>query len=116
MAAGILMPKAGITVETCIITKWRKQVGDTVNVGDIIFDYETDKATFECEATESGEILEIFFNDGDEVPCLVNVCAVGKAGEDCSALRPAVEGEEAPAPKKRATRKKKTEEIDPSVD
>ncbi|MBE6883073.1 MAG: 2-oxo acid dehydrogenase subunit E2 [Ruminococcaceae bacterium] len=98
MAAGILMPKAGITVETCIITKWRKNVGDTVNVGDIIFDYETDKATFECESTESGEILEIFFNDGDEVPCLVNVCAVGKAGEDCSALRPVLDGDETAAP------------------
>ncbi len=96
MAAGILMPKAGITVETCIITKWYKKVGDTVKVGDILFGYETDKATFECESTESGEILEIFFKDGDEVPCLVNVCAVGKKGEDCSALRPVLEGD-APA-------------------
>ena len=96
MAAGILMPKAGITVETCIITKWYKKVGDTVKVGDILFGYETDKATFECESTESGEILEIFFNDGDEVPCLVNVCAVGTKGEDCSALRPALDGD-APA-------------------
>lgn len=45
-------------------------------------------------------MLEIFFNDGDEVPCLVNVCAIGNPGEDCSALRPAGEdvAEEAPAP------------------
>ena len=64
------------------------KVGDEVKVGDILFTYETDKASFECESTEEGTLLEIFFNDGDEVPCLVNVCAVGNPGEDCSALRP----------------------------
>ena len=48
MANGVLMPKAGITVESCIIGEWLKQVGDHVNVGDILFTYETDKASFEC--------------------------------------------------------------------
>lgn len=88
MANGVLMPKAGITVESCIIGKWRKAVGDRVAVGDILFDYETDKASFECESTAGGELLEIFFQDGDEVPCLVNVCAIGTKGEDCASLRP----------------------------
>ena len=88
MASGVLMPKAGITVESCIIGKWKKAVGDHVAMGEILFDYETDKASFECESTAEGELLEIFFSDGDEVPCLVNVCAIGAKGEDCSALRP----------------------------
>lgn len=105
MANGVLMPKAGITVESCIIGKWKKAVGDHVAMGEILFDYETDKASFECESTAEGELLEIFFNDGDEVPCLVNVCAIGAKGEDCSALRPdgaapaaAPAAEAAPAP------------------
>lgn len=88
MANGVLMPKAGITVESCIIGKWKKSVGDYVAMGEILFDYETDKASFECESTAEGELLEIFFQDGDEVPCLVNVCAIGAKGEDCSTLRP----------------------------
>ena len=88
MANGVLMPKVGITVESCIIGKWKKAVGDHVAMGEILFDYETDKASFECESTAEGEVLEIFFQDGDEVPCLVNVCAIGAQGEDCSALRP----------------------------
>ena len=88
MATGVLMPKAGITVEECMITHWDKKVGDLVKVGDILFSYETDKAAFECESTAEGEILEIFFDDGAEVPVLVNVCVIGKAGEDVSALRP----------------------------
>ena len=81
MANAVVMPKAGITVESCIIGKWLKKVGDPVAVGDILFTYETDKAAFECESTAEGELLEIFFQDGDEVPCLTNVCAIGTKGE-----------------------------------
>ncbi len=87
MASAVIMPKAGITVESCIIGQWQKQVGDQIKLGDILFTYETDKASFECESTAEGELLEIFFGEGDEVPCLVNVCAIGTKGEDCSALR-----------------------------
>lgn len=88
MANAVLMPKAGITVESCIIGKWEKKVGDQIAEGDILFTYETDKAAFECESTAAGELLEIFFGDGEEVPCLVNVCAIGTKGEDVSSLRP----------------------------
>ena len=97
MASAVLMPKAGITVESCIIGQWEKKVGDKVAVGDILFNYETDKASFECESTAEGELLEIFFQNGDEVPCLVNVCAIGEKGEDVSALRPDGASPAAPA-------------------
>ena len=96
MANAVIMPKAGITVESCIIGSWEKKVGDSVKVGDILFTYETDKASFECESTAEGTLLEIFFQDGDEVPCLMNVCAIGTEGEDVSALRP--DGAQAAAP------------------
>ena len=87
MANAVIMPKAGITVESCIIGEWVKNVGDQVKVGDILFTYETDKASFECESTAEGTLLDIFFEAGDEVPCLVNVCAIGNPGEDTSALK-----------------------------
>ena len=87
MANAVIMPKAGITVESCIIGTWEKKIGDAVKIGDILFTYETDKASFECESTAEGTLLEIFYGEGDEVPCLVNVCAIGNPGEDCSALR-----------------------------
>ena len=99
MANAVIMPKAGITVESCIIGEWKKKVGDSVKIGDILFTYETDKASFECESTAEGILLDIFFEEGDEVPCLVNVCAVGNPGEDGSALRggSGAPTEEAPA-------------------
>jgi pyruvate dehydrogenase E2 component (dihydrolipoamide acetyltransferase) len=86
------MPKAGISVETCIIGSWRKKAGDAVKAGDILFDYETDKASFECESTADGVLLDIFYGDGEETPVLVPVCAVGQPGEDASALRGASAG------------------------
>ena len=98
MAKAVIMPKAGITVESCLIGKWLKKVGDSVKVGDVLYTYETDKASFECESTEEGEILAIFFNDGDEVPCFTNVCAIGTKGESYDDLIPggAAKAEEAP--------------------
>ena len=97
MAEGVLMPKAGITVESCVIGEWKKEVGDPVAVGDILFTYETDKAEFECESTAAGTLLAKFYEEGDEVPCLMNVCAVGNPGEDVEALRSAAPAQEAPA-------------------
>ena len=93
------MPKAGITVESCIIGTWEKKIGDPVKIGDVLFTYETDKASFECESTAEGTLLDIFYGEGDEVPCLVNVCAVGNPGEDVSGLKggSAAPAEEAPA-------------------
>ena len=78
MAAMVLMPKVGITVETCLIGAWNKKVGDRVSAGDILFNYETDKAAFDCESTADGTLLEIFFGDGEEVPVLTPVCSVGE--------------------------------------
>lgn len=110
MANAVIMPKAGITVESCIIGTWEKKVGDTVKVGDILFTYETDKASFECESTAEGTLLEIFYQEGDEVPCLLNVCAVGNPGEDCSALRP--DGAEAAPSEEEAKEEKKEEKVE----
>ena len=95
MAEGVLMPKAGITVESCVIGEWKKNVGDQVAIGDILFTYETDKAEFECESTAAGTLLAQFYAEGDEVPCLVNVCAVGNPGDAYEFLKP---GADAPAP------------------
>ena len=96
MATPIIMPRQGQSVESCIITSWNKKVGDTVEKGDILFSYETDKSSFDEPAPESGVLLAIFHEEGDDVPCLENVCVIGSAGEDVSAFASA--GEAAPAP------------------
>jgi pyruvate dehydrogenase E2 component (dihydrolipoamide acetyltransferase) len=88
MATPVIMPRQGQSVETCIITEWVKKKGDSVKKGDILFAYETDKASFEAEAEEDGTLLEVFFKEGDEVPVLVNVAVIGKPGEAIDIFRP----------------------------
>jgi pyruvate dehydrogenase E2 component (dihydrolipoamide acetyltransferase) len=81
MAIPVIMPKQGQSVETCIITRWFKNKGDKVSSGDLLFSYETDKAAFELESPAEGTLLETFFDDGAEVPVLVNVAVIGHPGE-----------------------------------
>ena len=88
MAVPVIMPRQGNTVESCIVTKWFKKPGDAVAVGDILFSYETDKAAFEEESKVEGTLLAAFFEEGDDVPCLSNMCVIGKSGEDASAFDP----------------------------
>ena len=92
MATVVIMPKQGQSVESCIIASI-KQKGEEVKKGDILFAYETDKASFEEESQVDGVVLECLYNEGDEVPVLTNVMIIGQPGEDVSALL----GDSAPA-------------------
>jgi pyruvate dehydrogenase E2 component (dihydrolipoamide acetyltransferase) len=88
MATAVIMPKQGQSVETCIITRWFKSKGESVSVGDILFSYETDKASFDLESPVEGVLLEVYFGDGAEVPVLVNVAIIGKSGEATDSFTP----------------------------
>ncbi len=112
MATPVIMPRQGQSVESCIIAAWNKKKGDKVFVGDVLFSYETDKASFEEESKVEGILLDIFFEEGDDVPCLTTVCAIGTEGEDVSALRPSA-GEEAPVAASQEAQK--AAEIAPAV-
>ena len=82
------MPKQGQSVESCIVSEFKKKPGDQVAVGDILFGYETDKATFEEEAKVAGTVLAVFFKDGDEIPVLTNVMVIGEPGESFAEFAP----------------------------
>ena len=97
MATVVIMPRQGQSVESCVITAFNKKVGDVVEKGEILFSYETDKSSFDEPAPESGKMLAIFREEGDDVPCLENVCVIGNDGEDFSAFIPKSEEDDAPA-------------------
>jgi pyruvate dehydrogenase E2 component (dihydrolipoamide acetyltransferase) len=82
------MPKQGQSVESCILTEFKKKKGDAVQVGDVLFSYETDKASFEETAQAAGTVLDIFFSEGDEIPVLTNVMVIGSPGESAAEFRP----------------------------
>lgn len=100
MATSVIMPRQGQSVESCVITEWQKKKGDTVNVGDVLFSYETDKSSFDEKSEVAGVLLEVLANDGDDVPCLETVCIIGNAGEDYSELLPKKEAKADAVPEK----------------
>ncbi len=111
MAEVIRMPKMSDTMEEGVIAEWHKKVGDSVKVGDILADVETDKATMELESYEEGTLLYIGIEKGASVPVDGIIAVVGKEGEDykalleggsaaASAAETAPEEKNAPAPEK----------------
>lgn len=108
MATAVIMPRQGQSVESCIITEWKKKVGDKVSAGDVLFSYETDKSAFDEAATAEGTLLKVFAAEGDDVPCLETVCIIGNEGEDISSLIPKKE-ENSAAPADAPAEEKKEE-------
>ncbi len=88
MATEVLMPRQGQSVESCIIIEWKVNEGDSVTEGQALCEVETDKATFEVEATSSGTVLGIFYPADADVEVLKVIAAIGDPGEDVSGLRP----------------------------
>jgi pyruvate dehydrogenase E2 component (dihydrolipoamide acetyltransferase) len=93
MAELVVMPKQGNTVESCIIVEWFKAVGDQVAVGEALCGVETDKATLEVESTSTGTVLALFFEEGDDVPVMTPIAAIGEPNEDVSDLRPVTDAQ-----------------------
>jgi pyruvate dehydrogenase E2 component (dihydrolipoamide acetyltransferase) len=88
MSIPVIMPRQGQSVESCILTEWYKSEGEQVSKGELLFAYETDKASFEEEAAQDGILLARFFEAGDEVPVLQNVAVLGAKGDSVEEFRP----------------------------
>lgn len=86
MAVVVILPKQGQSVESCIITEIQKKKGEAVKKGDVLFSYETDKASFEEVSPVDGIVLECFYNDGDEVPVLLDMMVIGQPGDDYASM------------------------------
>jgi pyruvate dehydrogenase E2 component (dihydrolipoyllysine-residue acetyltransferase) len=81
MAFAVIMPKAGMSMETGRVVRWLKNVGDPVNAGEALLEIETDKVTMEVEAEVSGVLLQILADPGEEVPVTQIIGYVGERGE-----------------------------------
>src|SRR2546421_8746967 len=68
MPSEITMPQQSDTMTEGTVVKWLKKEGDKVKQGDVIAEIETDKATMEMEAFESGTIALIKAPEGSKVP------------------------------------------------
>ncbi len=104
MAEITRMPKLSDTMTEGVVAEWHKQVGDTVESGELLAEIETDKATMEFESFNDGVLLHIGVQKGETAPVDSLLCIIGEKGEDISALLAEAEGapasveEAAPAP------------------
>ena len=107
MAINIEMPKLSDTMTEGTVIKWHKKVGDSVEIGDVLAEIETDKATMEMEAFDDGTISEILVAEGQKaviggILAVMNGDSAAAPAAIAPAATPAVTATSAPAPTKAA--------------
>ena len=99
MAETINMPKLGFDMAEGTLVRWVKQVGESINKGDVLAEIETDKATVEVESSASGVVLQHIVDQGSVVPVSAPIAVIGEEGEKVDA--PAADGEKPKAEEKK---------------
>jgi pyruvate dehydrogenase E2 component (dihydrolipoamide acetyltransferase) len=97
MAIEILMPRLSDTMEEGKILKWLKNVGDKIEIGDIIAEVETDKADMEMEALDAGVLAELRVREGEAAPVGAVIAILSEDGASVAPVAPQKEPAEKPA-------------------
>ncbi|OAN37055.1 dihydrolipoyllysine succinyltransferase [Chloroflexus islandicus] len=93
----VTMPRLSDTMSEGTVGRWLKKIGDSIAVGDIIAEIETDKATMELEAFEVGVLQQILVPEGQTVPIGQPIAIIGD-GSATVAAAPAAPTPAAAAP------------------
>ena len=66
MPIELRIPDAGESITEVRVGSWRKSVGDTVSLDEVVVEIETDKASMELPSPVSGSVSKILKEEGDE--------------------------------------------------
>lgn len=91
MPISIEMPKLSDTMTEGTVVRWLKAEGDEVEIGDIIAEIETDKATMEMEAFDEGILDGITVQEGEKAPVgsvIAQLLEDGESGGSAPAAAP----------------------------
>jgi 2-oxoglutarate dehydrogenase E2 component (dihydrolipoamide succinyltransferase) len=94
----VIMPQMGESIAEGTITKWLKQVGDTVDRDEPLFEISTDKVDAEIPAPAAGILKEIRVQPGATVAINTVVGVIEAAGAAAAPAPPASAPTAAPAP------------------
>ncbi len=94
--ADIEMPQLGETVTEGTITRWFKQVGESVAIDEVLFEVSTDKVDTEVPSPAGGTLSEILIAEGETVEVGTIIARVGDSANGSTA--PAAEPAPAPEP------------------
>lgn len=81
MAETVTMPKLGFDMAEGILVRWVKKEGDPVNIGDVLAEIETDKATVEVESPYAGVVARHLVSQSTSVPVGDPIAIVTAVGE-----------------------------------
>jgi pyruvate dehydrogenase E2 component (dihydrolipoamide acetyltransferase) len=91
MAKDILMPLLSPSMTEGTLVKWIKKEGDAIKSGDVLAEVETDKATMDLEAFDSGILRKILVKEGERVPINSRIGIIGGKDEKIDESAPAPE-------------------------
>ncbi|NEK85224.1 2-oxo acid dehydrogenase subunit E2 [Blastococcus saxobsidens] len=74
----------GQTMETGIVTVWRRQQGQDFSLGDVLYEVETDKMVSEVEAKQDGVLLRILAPAGTDLDVGTPLAVIAEAGASVS--------------------------------
>lgn len=86
--AEVTMPRLSDTMEEGTIASWLKQPGEEIKKGDVIAQIETDKATMDLTAFETGTLQEILAPEGSTVAIGQPVARIGSGAAPAATSRP----------------------------
>jgi pyruvate dehydrogenase E2 component (dihydrolipoamide acetyltransferase) len=86
--AEVTMPRLSDTRSEGTVGRWLKKPGDVVADGEIIAEIETDKATMELQAFESGTMQQILIPEGQTVPIGQPIAIIGEGAAPAEAAAP----------------------------
>jgi pyruvate dehydrogenase E2 component (dihydrolipoamide acetyltransferase) len=79
-ASPIVMPQMGESITEGTVSKWLKQVGDTIAKDEPLLEISTDKVDAEVPSPAAGKLLEIKVNEGETVEVGAVLALVGAEG------------------------------------
>ncbi|MFL6092760.1 2-oxoglutarate dehydrogenase, E2 component, dihydrolipoamide succinyltransferase [Corynebacterium durum] len=91
MAFSVEMPELGESVTEGTITRWLKQVGDTVEVDEPLLEVSTDKVDTEIPSPAAGVLLKVLHDEDDTVDVGAVIAEIGDASEASTPAAPAAE-------------------------
>jgi len=98
MPINIEMPKLSDTMTEGTVVRWLKKEGEEIEIGDIIAEIETDKATMEMEAFDEGTLSQISVAEGGKAPVGSVIAVLIEDGEEAAGDSASAASASAPAP------------------
>ena len=115
-ATDVVMPELGESVTEGTITRWLKQVGDTVEVDEALLEVSTDKVDTEVPSPVAGTIVEILHDEDDTVDVGAVIVRIGDPNAAPATPEPATPEPAAPTPAPAAPAAEEKVEVAPKVE